>query len=58
MRAHNENIELAQKTLETIKEQIKELEKALREQRALARSFKNFIEKWSQETDSEPSSTT
>jgi len=51
-------IELAKKSLEQIKERIKELERHLREQRALARSFKNYIEKWSPRTNSEQASTT
>lgn len=55
----DEDMELALKTLKNIQERIKELETALKEQRALARSFKNFIEKWSQqETDSQQVPTT
>lgn len=50
IKTQNDHVELAQKSLDAIKQRIAELELALREQRALARSFKNFIEKWSQKT--------
>jgi uncharacterized protein YukE len=49
MRDYNSNIELAKKSLEAIQERIEELQRHLKEQRALARSFKNFIEKWNQQ---------
>lgn len=54
----DEDMELALKTLKNIQERIKELETALKEQRALARSFKNFIEKWNPKTDSKQPPTT